>query len=292
MLLILAALALIGGAVAVAVDLASEHVPQYAEKLRTQWQQFASWAGGHGLPVKGGVSADGAMRDRLVGWLTGGLRSAWAVLTLLVLVLFFVALMLLEAPRWCEKVEASMRGSRAHATLDTTASVASQVRQYLLVRTMLGAVTAVLNGLWLWAMGVDLALVWAMLFFVLNYIPTIGSIVAAVPPALVALAGLGPGRALVVIAGLLVIEQFMGNFVDPRWVGRRLSLSPLVVLVAVVFWGWVWGVAGALLAVPMTATIVVACAHVPSLRPLALLLSRTGSMEQMARRTHSDGDAA
>lgn len=82
----------------------------------------------------------------------------------------------------------------------------------------------------------------------------------------------------------------MGNFVDPRWVGRRLSLSPLVVLAAVVFWGWVWGVAGALLAVPMTAAVVVACAHVPSLAPLALLLSRTSSIEQMTRRTHSDGE--
>jgi AI-2 transport protein TqsA len=215
-------------------------------------------------------------------------RSTGAAVGGLILILFFVLLMLLEARRWREKIRAALKGSRAAATLDTAATVSEQVRKYLLAQTMVGAITAVLEGLWLWTIGVELAIVWGILFFFLNYIPTLGSILAGLPPALLAVLTLGPAHAMVAIAGIFVIEQIMGNFVDPRLVGRKLSISPLVLLVAVVFWGWVWGVPGALLAVPLTATIVVAFAHVPALRPIALLLSRSASEEELLRQTHQD----
>lgn len=286
-LLIIFALIAFLGAIGLAGTLASEKLPQYGEQLRQSWERLTSWAGGHGVSLRG-FATDG-WRERLGDWLTRGVRSATAIVSGVVLILFLVLLILLEACRWQDKVRASLRQGRAAATLDTVLTVASKVRHYLLARTMLGAVTAVLEGVWLWVIGVELALVWAMLFFFLNYIPTLGSILAAIPPALVALLTLGPGRALAAIAGMFVIEQVMGNYVDPRFVGRQLSLSPLVVLIAVVFWGWIWGVAGALLAVPMTATLVVACAHVDALRPLALMLSGTNSEQELMERTSDRG---
>src|SRR5690606_4682895 len=133
--------------------------------------------------------------------------------------------------------------------------------------------TAVMIAGWLLLVGMDLVFLWAILQFVLNYVPTLGSIVAGTFPAVYALVQFGAGKALLVIGGIVLIEQVMGNYVDPRLQGRTLDISPLVVLVSIVFWGWVWGVAGALLAVPLTATIMIVCAHIPALEPVALVLS-------------------
>ena len=104
-------------------------------------------------------------------------------------------------------------------------------------------------------------MVWALLTFALNYIPNLGSIVAVMPPSLMALVQHGPIRGLITLGGLAVIEQVIGNYVDPRMQGRRLQVSPVVVLVALVFWTWMWGVPVALLAVPMTVTLLAAAAH-------------------------------
>ena len=284
LLLVVSVILLFAGAVALAVGMASEKAPQYAGKVQEFYGRLTQWASARGVQVE--QLGSGGLQDRLTRWVTLGARTTGSVLSGLVLVLFLVLLMLLEARRWCERVRASLAGGPARATLDVVATVSGQVRQYLLVRTMLGAITAVIEGLWLWLAGVELALVWAMLFLLLNFIPTIGSVIAAIPPALAALVTLGPGRALLAIAGMFVIEQVMGNFVDPKLVGKRLSISPLVVLVAVVFWGWVWGVAGALLAVPMTVAIIVAFAHVRALRPVALLMSNAENEEELVRRTH------
>lgn len=281
---ILLALLVSVGAIAWAVSLLASKVPQYAEQLQQSWMQLASWAKARGVPLN--ELAAGSLRNRAMNWLTQGVYFFWSALAGLVLVLFFVLLMLLEVRRWQEKVNTALKDSWAAATLDTVATVSHQLRQYLFVRTMMGLATAVLEGLWLWLVGVDLALVWAMVFFFLNYIPTIGSAVAAIPPTLIALVTLGPGWALVAIAGIFVIEQVMGNFVDPRWVGHKLSISPLVVLIAILFWGWVWGIVGAILAVPMTAILIIAAAHVPSLRSIALLLSRTSSEDELVTHTH------
>jgi AI-2 transport protein TqsA len=135
---------------------------------------------------------------------------------------------------------------------------------------------------------VALAFVWGFLHFLLNFVPNIGSIIAGGAATLFALSQLGLVWGLVVGAGLLVIEQTIGNFLDPKLQGRALEISPLVVLVAVVFWTWAWGPAGALLAMPLTVTLLVTCAHVPALRPVALLLSRTTDEQRLIERTHGD----
>ncbi len=122
-------------------------------------------------------------------------------------------------------------------------------------------------------MGVDFAPFWGVLFFLLNYLPNIGSIIAGIPPTLLAFVQFGPGKALLVAGGLLAMEQVTGNFLDPRLQGRTLNVSSLVVLLSVILWGWIWGVPGALIAVPLTVTIILACSKVAMLRPIAVLLS-------------------
>ena len=96
-------------------------------------------------------------------------------------------------------------------------------------------------ALWLWLIGVDFALLWGVMFFLFNYAPTVGSIVAGVLATLVALLQLGPLWAAVAAAGMIAIDQAIGNVLDPHLQGRSLDISPLVVLVSVIFWGWIWG---------------------------------------------------
>ncbi len=150
------------------------------------------------------------------------------------------------------------------------------MRQYLFIRTVLGAVSAVAAGAWLLILDVDLVLVWVVLTFALNYIPNIGSIIAVFPPSLMALLQHGPTYGLLTLGGLTVFEQVIGNFIDPRMQGRRLRVSPVVVLVALLFWSWMWGPVGALLAVPMTVLLLAAAAHVPRLRPFTTILAGGG----------------
>jgi AI-2 transport protein TqsA len=122
-------------------------------------------------------------------------------------------------------------------------------------------------------MGVPLAVLWGVLSWAFNYIPNVGVFISGIPPTLLAFGTLGWGRGLGFIAGLIVIETLTGDVLAPLIEGRVLPLSPLGVLVALVFWGWMWGAAGALLAVPITMLIVEAMRHAPAARPLGELLS-------------------
>ena len=127
-----------------------------------------------------------------------------------------------------------------------------------------------------------------MMAFLLNFIPTLGSFIVFALAAAFALMQLKLQTALIAAGGLLLIEQVMGNVVEPRWQGRRLSISPLVVLVALLVWGWIWGVVGTLVAVPITVLMIIAFAHIPALRPIALMLSDAESMEGLGEATRPD----
>lgn len=136
--------------------------------------------------------------------------------------------------------------------LERVETAAREVQKYLLVKTATSLVTAVLIGIWLLIFKVDFALLLAVLAFLLHFVPNLGSAIAMVPGIAVALLQHGPGTALAVAIGYLVINGIVGNVVEPKVMGRTLGLSPLVVLLAMVFWGWLWGPIGALLSVPLT----------------------------------------
>ncbi|WP_299819625.1 AI-2E family transporter [uncultured Jannaschia sp.] len=214
------------------------------------------------------------------------LGAAEATMGSLVLIFFLTLLMLIEAPLWKEKV-ASLAGGSRHDALEAVGVVAERLRWYLLARAFMGLLTGILYMAWLWIFGLDLLIVWGLLAFFLNFIPTFGSLIAGILPILYAFLQKDVGTALAIGGGLLVIEQIMGNYVDPRVQGRQVALSPLVVLVALLFWGWVWGIVGTVLAVPVTIAITVISVHVRPLRPVALLLGdRTDpdALDELGRR--------
>jgi len=133
--------------------------------------------------------------------------------------------------------------------------IVREVQVYLLVKTLISLATGLTAWLWLSMLGVDFAMVWGLLTFMLNYVPNIGSVVAAMPPVLLALVQHGSTTAGLVLAGYVGINAFWGTLVEPTLMGRRLHIAPLAVLLSVIVWGWIWGVAGMLLSVPMTMII-------------------------------------
>ena len=187
----------------------------------------------------------------------------------IVLMLFLVLLILLESDTWRRKVEAV---AGPQPWLEALGEGRMHLRQFLLTRLLLGAVTGAFYMGWLHLFGVDLLLTWGMLALLLNFIPNIGSIIAGALPAIYVAATRDLGTALAIAAGLLAIEQVMGNYVDPRLMGKQLALSPFVVLVSVMAWTWIWGPFGALLATPLTVLLVDLCRAIPSLQPIAILL--------------------
>jgi AI-2 transport protein TqsA len=207
------------------------------------------------------------------GAAAGILNSALAVLGGLALILFLTLLILGESGDWRRKVGSALPWPDGWRLRESAEVIAEKMRAYLLIQAGLGLVSAVLYAVWLGVWGIGLLLVWPLLIFVLNFIPTVGSLIGGALPVAYAALTKDVGTAVWVGVGIVAIEMVMGNIVGPRVQGRNVALSPLVVLVALAFWGWAWGIAGALLAVPVTVALVVLGAHVPSLRPWALTLS-------------------
>ena len=200
----------------------------------------------------------------------------------MVLVLFLILLALSEVRLWQDKLDTLATGGGG-TWRDVTQSLGAALRRFIVTRAVVGVISTVAYTLWLLPFGLDLLLVWAILVFLMNFIPNIGAFVSGVFPTVYAFLTLDFGTALLIGAGLVVIEQIIGNWVDPRLQGNRIALSPLVILIAVVFWGWLWGVAGAFLGTPMTLAIMILCNAVPALKPVALLLSNRATHDELDR---------
>ncbi|SNY92292.1 AI-2 transport protein TqsA [Cohaesibacter sp. ES.047] len=233
------------------------------------------------------TSAVKSLGDAASQWISGFANSVinktGRTLGGVIFVIFLTLLMLVEAPHWSEKLDA-VASRRTNRDMQNTLRVISErLMRYLVTRTVMGLLTAALYALWLWLFGVDLLLVWGFLAFLLNFVPTIGSLVAGVLPVIYAFVQKDPSSALIIGGGVLVIEQVIGNFIDPRVQGQQVSVSPLVVLIVLALWGWLWGIIGTVLAVPITITVIIAFSHFDTLRPIALFLSNETSMEDLDR---------
>ena len=194
--------------------------------------------------------------QRLIDYVTIAARNITSWLTLVFLLLLYLVFILTEAVLLPEKVRHVLGPDAGAITVGS--AVLRQVQRYLAVKTLISLLTGIAIGTGAALLGVDFAAFWGLLAFALNYIPNIGSIIAAVPAVLVALLQLGAQRSVALAMVYLVVNILLGNIADPILIGRHLRLSPIVVLVSLVFWGWTWGIIGAFLAVPLTITLRVA----------------------------------
>lgn len=209
--------------------------------------------------------------------------QAGSLLSATILVIIFVTFLFVERIWFRTKLIALFGGDpeRAQRAEQVIGTIIHRVNRYLLVKTAVSAVTgAMIYGV-ARVFELDLALALAILTFVLNFIPSVGSIVATVLVGLVAYIQIGepaPAAAVFVICG--VIQFVIGNLIDPMLMGQALRLSSFGIILSLAFWGAVWGIPGMFLSVPIMVAVMIVCAQVPALRPLAVLLSREGLPEE------------
>lgn len=217
--------------------------------------------------------------------LRGGVGEAFTFAGNTFLVLLFMLFILASSGELAVKVRKAYPAHIAERINAVTDNISQQVRQYLIAKTLVSAGTGFLIFLALWILGVDYPVFWGFLAFLLNYIPNIGSFVAVILPFGFALLQFDT-LTFPIIAALVMwlIQMVMGNIVDPRLMAFSLNLSPVLVIVSLIFWGWLWGVAGMILAVPLTATIKIFFENIDGLRPIAVLMgSVNGSSNREAK---------
>jgi AI-2 transport protein TqsA len=257
-----------------------EAVPRYQAAIRTLLSDAVAFFAAHEIPIE--EEDIEALGD--AAWVMNFVANLFRELTTLVsnalLVILLVVFMMFEIKPTMEKLRVLLG---AHANLEQFADTAAQLQRYLVVKTYLSAIIGVLTGVCLAVVGVDFALLWGLLAFLLNYIPSIGAAIAIIPPVLIALLTLGPGAAVAALVSCLIVNFVVGNLMEPRLMGVALGLSTLVVLLSMIFWGWVWGPVGALFAVPMTMLLRSALSAQEDTRWLAVLLSSSDWVDKKRR---------
>ena len=248
----------------------SQALPDYQRRLHSELVTYAAWLEERGVdvpekPLFETFNPGAAMR------LANNLLSALgSVLANAFLILFTTIFILLEASTFRRKL-------RTIATDPTTSftplyAMIASVKRYMAVKIWISLATGAAIATWLAILGIDFPLLWGLLAFLLNFVPSIGSIIAAVPAVLLALIQLGFGPALMVALGYLVVNFVVGSLIEPKVMGRSVGLSALVVFLSLVFWGWVLGPVGMLLSVPLTMTVKIALDSHPDTRWIATLL--------------------
>lgn len=214
------------------------------------------------------------------------LKSLFSTLTSLFgnafTVLLYLVFLLLEEPLLQRKLKAMYpeKEKLDHATA-LIGKIDNSIRNYIALKTFTSLLTGILSYIALLFIGIDAPLFWAFLIFILNFIPTIGSLIATFFPAIFAILQFGeftPGILVLSIVG--TVQLVVGNLIEPRLMGNSLNISPLVVFLTLVMWGVIWGISGMLLSVPITVIMILIMSEFPGTRPFAILLSRKGNVNK------------
>jgi len=247
----------------------SSNLPAYQDRLKTITGDLLTWLSGLGVSISSQTirdSLDPSAAMGMAGRLVSGLGNALANTFLIVLTVIFL---LIEAAALPHKWR--VMGEHAPSAEHFDRFVES-VNSYLTIKGWVSLATGATIAIWLAILGVDYPLLWGLIAFLFNFVPNIGSIIAAVPAVLLALVQLGPGTALAAGAGYVVVNIVMGNVVEPRFMGKGVGLSTLVVFLSLIFWGWILGPVGMLLSVPLTMIVKLALETNEQTRWIAILL--------------------
>jgi predicted PurR-regulated permease PerM len=207
----------------------------------------------------------------LVEVLGSTLRSLASLTAMTVLVFLMMVFILFEASGFPRRLEIALGWK--DKDLERLWQAKREIQHYLGIKTAVSLATGFFIYLWVLFSGVEFPLLWGLIAFLLNYIPSLGSILASIPATVIAFIETGPAQALLVVLGYLIVNIVLGNFVEPHLMGRQFGISTLVVFLSLVFWGWVWGPVAMLLSVPLTMILKILLEHTEDLRWMARLIS-------------------
>lgn len=270
-LTLLSFLLVIAGLVAAvwyAVEVVSQKWPQYEGQFQALIRSLEGRM--QRLGISSGESGAGVPQRSLFQTTTqvAGMLGAFF------LTMAYLIFGLVEVHDYHAKLDRSLGGGQGSRWIKVARQISVDFQRFILIRGLIAFVTGFLAFLFSSLVGLDFAFIWGLITFVLEFIPTVGTFVSMVPPVLFALFQFGPSwQALVVFLGLGTIQFLMGNVIEPLVEGKYLRLSPLIILISIAFWAWVWGVAGAFIALPLTMFVAIACRHFEQTRWIAVLLS-------------------
>lgn len=272
LILVLILIATVGGVVVESAQQLYAKQPEYVSKLNQTLQSIEPMLLTVGLPTTLRME-DILGADTIWTLASQTLTGVGNLISNSFLILLVFVLILIESTALSQKMRKLVSASSAESSwMD---SFATNIHHYIVIKTLHSLATGFSIALGTWLLGVDFPMLWGLLAFMLNYIPNIGSIIAALPAVLVALVQLGGGPALGVIVLFVVVNVVIGNFIEPRFMGERLGLSTLVVFLSLVFWGYIFGTVGMLLSVPITMTVKIAAEAYPGTRWLSDLLGNS-----------------
>ncbi len=259
------------------VDAIAAAWPHYAARFESIVSDLAQWLG----PESAAKLKDRVTAIDISSRIPHLIASTQSIVVSFLLVLAYIGFLFVERDHLGEKLAAMFPDVRqAQKTSSLFATISQSVQRYLRIKTVVSVATAVLCYAVLRWLGIDFAETWALLIFVLNYIPNIGSILAVAFPALVALVQFETaGPFVVLVLSLTAIQLVIGSVLEPMLMGNTLNMSPLAIILGLAFWGTVWGIVGMFLSVPIMVMLMIVCAHVPSWRWVAILLSKDGRID-------------
>lgn len=250
----------------------SQELPSYKNKLSTHLSNLFIWFEANGIDTteyKESIT-ELVQPSAAMGVAGTAIKSISALMADGFMILLAVVFILLEAVGMPKKLRKVLKNPET--TFAGFDQFLSSVKKYLVIKTLVSAITGICVGMWLWILGVDFPILWGVCAFAFNFIPTIGSILAALPPIVLGIVQIGPQSILSIGACFLAINVVMGNIIEPRVMGEGLGLSTLVVFLSLVFWGWLLGPIGMLLSVPLTMIVKIACQSSHNLRHIGVLL--------------------
>jgi AI-2 transport protein TqsA len=259
------------------VDSIAAAWPRYVARFESIISDLTQWLG----PDRSAKLREAVAAIDLTRRIPGIIASTQSIIVTLLLVGAYFGFLFVERRHVAEKVAAMFPDPRrARDTASLFATIAQSIRRYIWIKTAVSVLTGVTCYAVLRWLGIDFAETWALLIFVLNYIPNIGSILGVAFPALLALVQFETiGPFIVLVLCLTAIQVAIGSVLEPMLMGKTLNISPFAIILGLAFWGTIWGVVGMFLSVPILVVVMIVCAHVPSWRWVAILLSKDGRIE-------------
>ena len=244
--------------------------PTYQARLKESTVTLFAWLNSFGIDTSSQILIEYFDPAKAMKMIAASLQQLGSVVTNTFLILLTVVFILLEASGFPNKLRTAL--GDPESSLPRFSEISDNIKSYLSIKTVFSLITGLLVTAWLFLLGVDFPLLWGLIAFLFNYVPNIGSIIASVPAVLLAFVQFGLSRALVAAAGYVAINIVLGSILEPRFMGRGLGLSTLVVFISLVFWGWVLGPIGMLLSVLLTMIVKIALESREETRWLGILL--------------------
>lgn len=249
----IAVLLLIGGIVGASLASFSDSIPLYQSRLENDIVSLRDLLAEKGIVIKENAILDYINPGSIMSLTAGLLSGLTSTLSSLFLILLTVTFILLEISSFPLKLRAILDDPKAE--FSQFKKFIDDINHYMMLKTGVSTTTGILIGIWLLILGIDFPVLWGFLAFLLNYVPSLGVIIAAVPAVLLALIQYGFGKAILTVIGYVLVNFIVGTIVEPKLVGRGVGLSTLVVFLSLIFWGNLLGLIGMVLCIPFTMTV-------------------------------------